>query len=102
LIHVRDAVSATIRAIDGTTTGVFNVVDDEPATQGDLFRYLAALLNAPEPPRISLQDAVSTLGPQAAYYGEQLPPASNANAKSELGMKLEYPSWRTGLRQVFA
>jgi len=34
-------------------------------------------------------------------YGTQLRPASNAKAKSELGMTLEYPSWREGFRELF-
>ena len=37
----------------------------------------------------------------AMCYGTQLRPASNAKAKSELGMTLEYPSWREGFRELF-
>ena len=33
LVHVRDAVSATVQAIDQSRTGIYNIVDDEPAAQ---------------------------------------------------------------------
>ena len=38
LLHIDDAASATVAAIEGDTPGVFNVVDDEPARCGNGFR----------------------------------------------------------------
>jgi 2-alkyl-3-oxoalkanoate reductase len=35
------------------------------------------------------------------YDGTQLRAASNAKAKAELELTLEYPSWREGFRQLF-
>ncbi len=100
-IHVDDAASATVQAVDNGSPGVYNVVDDEPAPQSEWLPYLAELLGGPPPRRVSEEEAAAQLGVQAVYYGNQLPAASNAKAKSELGMRLEYPSWREGFRKVF-
>ena len=100
-IHVRDAVSATVHAVDRGNPGIYNIVDDEPAPQAEWLPYLADILNGPPPPHISEQEAEEQLGVQAVYYGARLRPASNAKAKSELGLILEYPSWREGFRELF-
>lgn len=101
-VHVRDAVSVTVRAVDKGSPGVYNVVDDEPALQADWLPYLAGLLNAPPPRRVSEEKAAQQLGIQTVYYGNRLRAASNAKVKSELGLSLEYPSWREGFRKLFA
>lgn len=101
-VHVRDAVSATVQALNNGSPGVYNVVGDEPPAQAEWIPFLAELLGAPSPARMSEDDAEKEIGVQAVYYGTQLPPASNARAKTELGLDLHYPSWREGFREVFA
>jgi nucleoside-diphosphate-sugar epimerase len=100
-VHVRDAVSATVHAVDRGSPGIYNVVDDEPARQAEWLPYLAEILDAPPPRRVSEEEAEQQLGVQAVYYGTQLRAASNAKAKSELGLTLQYPSWREGFRALF-
>ncbi|MGN9778419.1 NAD-dependent epimerase/dehydratase family protein [Micromonospora sp. H33] len=100
-VHVRDAVSATVHAIDRGRPGIYNVVGDEPASQAEWLPYLAELLDAPPPRRVSVVEAEEQIGVQAVYYGTQLRAASNAKAKAELGLSLEYPSWREGFRELF-
>lgn len=100
-IHVHDAVAATVLAVDRGSPGIYNVVDDEPAAQAEWLPYLAEILQGPPPRRISETEAEKQLGVQAVYYGVRLPPASNAKAKSELGLALAYPSWREGFRELF-
>jgi nucleoside-diphosphate-sugar epimerase len=102
MLHVGDAVSAAVRAIDHGDPGVYNVMDDEPAAQAEWVPFLAGILDAPLPPCISPEEAAKTLGEQAVYYGNQLAPALNTKAKAELGWTPQYPSWREGFRQVFA
>ena len=84
-VHVSDAVSATMQAVDRGNSGIYNVVDDEPAPQAEWVPYLAEILNGPLPWRVSVEEAEKPLGVQAVYYGDQLRAASNAKAKSELG-----------------
>jgi 2-alkyl-3-oxoalkanoate reductase len=100
-VHVRDAVSATVQAVGRGSPGIYNVVGDEPAPQAGWLPYLAELLDAPPPRRVSEEEAEQEIGVQAVYYGNQLRAASNAKAKSELGLTLEYPSWREGFRELF-
>jgi nucleoside-diphosphate-sugar epimerase len=100
-IHVGDAAAVSLQAIDRGGPGVYNIVDDEPAAQADWLPYLAELLQAPAPRRVSEEDAEKQFGVQAVYYGNQLPAASNARAKSELGFKPQFASWRDGFRDVF-
>jgi 2-alkyl-3-oxoalkanoate reductase len=101
-IHVDDAVSATLLAVENGDPGVYNVVGDEPAAQAEWIRYLAELLDAPAPRRVSEEDAVEQVGAQAVYYGTQLRQVSNDKAKSGLGLALEHPSWREGFSTLFA
>ena len=100
-IHVDDAVSATLLAVENGDPGIYNVVGDEIAPQSDWIPYLAELLGAPKPGRVSADEAAILVGPQAVYYGTQLRPVSNDKAKAKLGLALEHPSWREGFRVVF-
>lgn len=100
-IHVRDAVGATVQAVHEGTPGIYNIVDDEPTPQAEWLPYLAELLNGPAPSHISEQEAAAQLGIQTVYYGNQLRAATNARAKTYLGLDLEFPSWRDGFRQLF-
>jgi 2-alkyl-3-oxoalkanoate reductase len=100
-VHVRDATSATLQAVDRGSPGTYNVVDDEPAAQNEWLPYLAEILGGPTPRHVSEEEAAEQLGIQTVYYGNQLRAASNAKAKSELGWILAYPSWREGFRKLF-
>jgi 2-alkyl-3-oxoalkanoate reductase len=100
-IHVDDAVSATLRAIDNGAPGIYNVVCDEPAPQREWISYLAELLGAPTPPELDEDEAADKLGVQSVYYGARLPRVSNAKAKEHLGMELRYASWRDGFDELF-
>ena len=42
-VHVDDAASATVLAVEQKATGVFNIVDDEPAPVSEWLPYLADL-----------------------------------------------------------
>lgn len=100
-VHVRDAAAVTVEAVDRGGPGIYNVVDDEPAPQSEWLPYLAQLLDAPRPRRISEEEAEKQIGVQAVYYGNHLPAAGNAKAKAELGFAPDYPSWRDGFRKLF-
>ncbi len=100
-VLVHDAVSATLQAVDRGGPGIYNIVDDEPAPQAEWLPFLAQLLDAPPPRRISEEAAENQFGVQAVYYGNQLPAAGNAKAKAELGFTPQFPSWQDGFRKVF-
>jgi len=79
-IHVEDAAAATVAALE-VSPGVYNVVDDNPAPLSVWLPAFARYLGAPEPPRITAEEAARQNGPDAVYYALQLRGASNAKAK---------------------
>jgi nucleoside-diphosphate-sugar epimerase len=51
-VHVDDAASATVLAVEQRATGVFNAVDDDPAPAREWLPYLAACVGAKLPLRV--------------------------------------------------
>lgn len=51
-VHLDDAASATLLAVEQKAKGVFNVVDDEPAPANEWLPYLAACAGAKRPLRV--------------------------------------------------
>jgi nucleoside-diphosphate-sugar epimerase len=91
-IHVEDAAAATVAAL-GCAPGVYNIVDDDPSAISVWLPSFAAAVGAPEPPRISEQEALGTAGPDIVYYATRLRGASNAKAKRELGFAPRRLEW---------
>src|SRR5699024_7291931 len=51
-VHLDDAASATVLALEQKASGVFNIVDDEPAPASEWLPYLAACAGAKRPRRL--------------------------------------------------
>jgi nucleoside-diphosphate-sugar epimerase len=96
-IHVDDAASATLAAIERGQPGVYNVVDDEPAAGHDWIPYLADVVGAKKPWRVPTWLARVVAGSMTGF-ATQLQPVSNAKAKQQLGWQPRYASWRDGFR----
>ncbi len=101
-IHLDDAASATVLAVEQKAGGVFNIVDDEPAPAGEWLPYLAACAGAKRPMRVPVWLARILAGEQAVVMMTQGRGFSNAKAKRELGWELRYPSWRQGFQEELA
>ena len=101
LVHVDDAASATVLALEGGTTGVYNVADDEPAPVREVLPALAMALGAPPPRKVPVWLAKLFAGEVGVIAMTQLRGASNAKAKRELGWTLRYASWRQGFDAVY-
>jgi nucleoside-diphosphate-sugar epimerase len=98
-IHIDDAVDATVRAVERERSGVYNICDDHPAPQQEWLPELARLLKA-KPPRHAPAWLVGLFGGATAkFYGTTLRGASNAKAKSELGIRPR--TWREGFAAEF-
>ncbi|MGH7697840.1 MAG: NAD-dependent epimerase/dehydratase family protein, partial [Candidatus Dormibacteria bacterium] len=95
-IHLEDAATATVLALEHGVTGLYNIVDDEPAPLREWLPVLASILGAKPPRRIPARLARLIAGQDAVNMGTQTRGASNAKAKRELGWTLRYPSWRQG------
>jgi nucleoside-diphosphate-sugar epimerase len=101
-VHLDDAASATVLAVEQQAQGVFNIVDDEPAPVSEWLPYLAELAGANPPMRVSKEDALPLAGEVSVTMMTEGRGFSNAKAKRELGWELRYPSWRQGLKEELA
>ena len=99
-VHVDDAASATVLAVEHRAQGVFNIVDDEPAPASQWLPHLAACAGARPPMHVPAWAARLLAGKVAVMMMTEGRGFSNAKAKRELGWELRYPSWRQGFRQA--
>jgi hypothetical protein len=98
-IHVED-IATVIEAsmAQPRAGGIYNVADDEPAPPDEVIAYGAKLLGLEPPPAVPFEQA--KLSPMArSFYGDSRR-VSNARIKSELGVRLAYPSYRKGLKAL--
>jgi nucleoside-diphosphate-sugar epimerase len=98
-VHLDDAASATVLAVEQKVSGVFNIVDYEPAPASEWLPYLAACAGAKPPMRVPKWLARLLAGEAAVTMMTEGRGFSNAKAKRELGWELRYPSWRQGFRE---
>jgi len=96
-IHVDDAASATVAAIERGRRGTFNVVDDEPARVAEWLPYLAEALGAKPPRRVPVWLARLVIGEVGVSMMTRIRGSSNAKAKRELGWTPRW-TWRDGFR----
>lgn len=101
-VHLDDAAGATVLAVEQHVSGVFNIVDDEPAPQSTWLPYLAQCVGAKPPRRMPVWLARLLAGEMAVGMMTEGRGFSNAKAKRELGWQLRYPSWRQGFREELA
>jgi nucleoside-diphosphate-sugar epimerase len=101
-VHVDDAASATVLAVEQKATGVFNIVDDEPAPVSEWLPYLAECAGAKPPMRLPTWLARPLAGNAVVGLMTEGRGFSNAKAKRELGWALRYPTWRLGFKDELA
>jgi nucleoside-diphosphate-sugar epimerase len=98
-VHLDDAASATVLAVEQKAKGVFNIVDDEPAPASEWLPYLAECAGAKPPRRLPAWLARLLAGEMAVGMMTEGRGFSNVKAKRELGWELRYPSWRQGFKE---
>jgi nucleoside-diphosphate-sugar epimerase len=98
-IHIEDAATATLAAVEGGPAGTYNVVDDEPAPVSEFLPVLAAAVGAKRPLRVPRWVGRLAAGEWAVVAMTEIRGASNDKAKRELGWQLRYPSWRQGFAE---
>ena len=101
-IHLDDAAAGTVLALEHDVTGIFNIVDDEPAPTREWLPVLAEALGAKPPRHFPAWLARLFAGEVAVMMGTESRGVSNAKAKRELGWTLRYPSWREGFAAAYA
>ena len=99
-IHVEDAASATVAAVERGTSGIYNVCDDEPAQMKEWVPVYAQALGAKRPFKVPLWVGRLAAGPLAVHFATGLRGASNAKAKRNLDWQPQWASWREGFREA--
>jgi hypothetical protein len=95
-IHVEDIARTLIAAFSRPQIhAIYNVTDDEPAPPQVVNAFAAKLLGLPAPREIAFEDAeMSDMG--RSFYAENKR-VRNDRIKSDLGVKLAFPTYREGL-----
>lgn len=93
-VHIDDAVAATVASLTAEP-GVYNVVDDDPLPIAEWLPGFAKWVDAPEPPRMSVEEALKIAGEEAVFYHTRLTGASNSRAKARLGFTPRPLLWKS-------
>jgi nucleoside-diphosphate-sugar epimerase len=101
-IHVDDIAQAIDAAFARRADGIFNVVDDEPASPSEQIAFAAALLGIDPPPEIPYAEAAGKVSAFALSFYDGCIRARNDKLKRALGVTLRYPTYREGLRALHA
>ena len=101
-IHLEDAASATVLALEHDGPAIYNIVDDEPAPLREWLPVFAQALGAKPPRHFPTWLARLLAGEAAVVMGTDARGASNAKAKHELAWTPRYPSWREGFPAVYS
>ena len=97
LIHIDDAVSATVLALDRAPAGaVYDIVDDLAVSLTEIVEKIAEYTGSSEPHRVPAW-VPRLLAPYMSRLTSMRVPLSNAKAKAELGWRPKYPTMREGL-----
>jgi nucleoside-diphosphate-sugar epimerase len=97
-IHVDDAASATLAALEHRGPAIYNAVDDEPAPLHEWVPAFAHAVGAPKPWRAPTWVGRLAAGRIAVEMMSELRGASNTRIKRELGWQPKYASWREGFQ----
>jgi nucleoside-diphosphate-sugar epimerase len=100
LLHIDDAASATVAAIESNVNGIFNVVDDEPALVREWLPALAEAVGGKPPRHIPAWIARIIAGDHLVSMMTGSRAGSNAKFKRELTWTPTHGSWREGFKDV--
>lgn len=101
LLHLEDAVDATIKAMVAPP-GVYNITDDDPVPASELMPWMADQLGAKPPRRVPRM--LFSRGPLTIlrYLYDEQPAVSSERARAVLGWAPHHPSWREPLAELLA
>jgi len=101
-LHVDDAASATVAALEQAPKGVYNVVDDEPAEVADCLPYLAEAVGAKPPLHVPAWLGRLLAGEVVVRMMTEARGSSNAKARRVLDWEPSWSTWRDGFRRGLA
>ena len=99
-IHVEDLARTLEASIKNPQPGeIYNISDDKPSPPAETVEYACKLLNVKPPPLIPFESA--ELSKLAREFYQTCKRVGNKKIKEELGVKLQYPDYRSGLDAIF-
>ena len=98
-LHVDDAATATMAAIEHPRPGIYNIVDDDPAPVVEWLPHLAQVVGAPRPMRIPSWLARPVAGEVVVSMMTSIRGSSNAKAKDVLEWNPTWETWRRGFAE---
>lgn len=101
-IHIGDTAEACAAFVGTGRPGVYNVVDDDPATANEWMPAFARAIGAKPPRRVPVWLAKLLAGKAIVEWTTTARGASNAKVKAELDWIPEYSTWRRGFREALA
>ncbi len=102
-IHVDDIATVLRASMARPRPGaVYNVCDDMPAEPAEVTAFACGLLGVDPPPGIDFEAAERTMSPIALSFWRDNRRVRNRRIKEELGVRLAYPDYRSGLQAVLA
>lgn len=101
-IHVDDICQVLSASIDKPSAwNVYNVVDDDPAPREEVFAYAWDLVEKKWPGLLKHRkprENTESSNEKGSSRGEKR--VSNARMKKELGVRLQHPSYKSGLQSI--
>jgi len=94
MIHRDDVAGAIHAALERGKPGeIYNVVDNEPVSQRDLYGWLSEMLHRPMPPSVPANESRRTRGATNKRV-------ANAKLREQLGYRLKFPTFREGFEAL--
>lgn len=98
-IHVDDLVEACVAAVaNAEARGVYNVSDGSSMSATEFLDRVARLANLPPPPRVSMDEAQLTFGPERLSFLNESRRIRNERMLNHLGVRLRYADVDEGIR----
>jgi nucleoside-diphosphate-sugar epimerase len=94
-VHVGDIAGAVLAAMAADFRGCVNVADDLPAEPRAISEWACALLGAPLPPLLALDEA--GLGAMARQFWQERRRVANGSLRRTLGYRLRFADYKAGL-----
>lgn len=98
-IHVDDAATATLAAVESGAPGIYNIVDDEPVAVSEWLPELARMIGAKPPLHIPAWIAQLAIGDAGVILMTEARGSSNQKARRALDWKPRWTTWRDGFQK---
>ena len=100
-IHAHDLVTVCEKALlSSDIAGIYNVTDGHPGTMYEYFIGVAAAMQLPAPPAISLEDARHQLSEGMLSYMAESRRIDNKKLLNDFELVLKYPRLQDGLKHL--